>query len=162
MKLIVPLYGDQVIAPGYHTPPYLTAKPEVTHHRLTSRDKFMIIASDGLWDMMSPLQAVRIVGEHMRGKVVLNPFKLPKPKMKLKDINNLLLQRKECFNIKPTDQNAATHLLRNALGGTDFGCEHNTLSKYLTLPQEVVRMFRDDITITVVHFDSEYLRRVLS
>lgn len=161
MKIAAPIYGDSVIAPGYHTPPYLTSKPEVTHHRLTSRDKFMIIASDGLWDMMSPLQAVRIVGEHMRGKVVLNHFKLPKARMKLKDINYLLLQRKECFNIKPTDQNAATYLLRNALGGTDFGFEHNTLSRYLSLPQEIVRNFRDDITITVVYFNSECLRRVL-
>jgi serine/threonine protein phosphatase PrpC len=38
------------------TPPYLTAMPEVSYHRLTARDKFMVIGSDGLWDMMTPMQ----------------------------------------------------------------------------------------------------------
>jgi hypothetical protein len=38
------------------TPPYLTALPEISYHRLTARDKFMVIGSDGLWDMMTPMQ----------------------------------------------------------------------------------------------------------
>ena len=115
----------------------------------------MIIASDGLWDEATTQQAVRLVGEHMRGKVVLNPFKLPKHNINLGELNKLLLQRKECFNMKPTDRNAATHLLRNALGGSD-----DTLSKLLTMPQDQVRFFRDDITIIVVFFNSEYLRQI--
>ena len=40
------------------TPPYLTAMPEISYHRLTARDKFMVIGSDGLWDMMTPMQVV--------------------------------------------------------------------------------------------------------
>lgn len=159
-KIATSLYGENVIAPSYHTPPYLTAKPELTYHRLTPRDKFLIIASDGLWDIATAQQAVRLVGEHMRGKVVLNPFKLPKSSINLRELNKLLLQRKECFNMKPVDRNAATHLLRNVLGGTDYGDEHENLSKILTLPQNQVRFFRDDITISVVFFDSEYLRQV--
>lgn len=138
----------------------MTSKPEVTHHMLTSRDKFLIIASDGLWDVVSPLQAVRLVGEHMRGKVTLNPFKLPKQNMKLEDIKTLLLHRKECYNVKPIDRNASTHLLRNALGGTDYGIEHSKLSKMLTLPQDLVRFIRDDITVIVVYFNSDYLRKI--
>eukprot|EP00698_Gefionella_okellyi_P001469 TRINITY_DN1140_c0_g1_i3.p1 TRINITY_DN1140_c0_g1~~TRINITY_DN1140_c0_g1_i3.p1 ORF type:complete len:369 (+),score=74.84 TRINITY_DN1140_c0_g1_i3:1417-2523(+) len=31
-------------------PPYTTARPEVTTHDLTASDKFMVIATDGLWD----------------------------------------------------------------------------------------------------------------
>ncbi|XP_003703150.1 pyruvate dehydrogenase [acetyl-transferring]-phosphatase 1-like protein, mitochondrial [Megachile rotundata] len=157
-KIIVPYFGEVAIPPNYYTPPYLTAKPDVKYHRLTPRDKFLIIASDGLWDLISPLQAVRLVGEHMSGKVTLSPLRLPRKNMKLSDINNMLLQRKEGLKKKPLDSNAATHLLRNALGGTEYGIDHVKLSRLLTLPSEVRRIFRDDITITVVYMDSEFLR----
>ncbi|GAB1864059.1 [Pyruvate dehydrogenase [acetyl-transferring]]-phosphatase 1, mitochondrial [Camponotus japonicus] len=158
MKKIVPIFGKTAIPPNYHTPPYLTANPDVKYHRLTPRDKFLIIASDGLWELISPLQAVRLVGEHMSGKVTLSPLRLPRKNMKLLDINEMLLQRKEGLKKKPLDNNAATHLLRNALGGTEYGIDHVKLSQLLTLPSEVVRIFRDDITITVVYMDSEFLR----
>lgn len=155
---VLPYYGETVIPPNYYTPPYLTACPDVTYHRLTPRDKFLVIASDGLWDLVSPLQVVRLVGEHMSGKVTLNPFRLPRKGMHISDINKMLLQRKEGLKMKPTDRNAATHLMRNALGGTEYGIDHVKLSHLLSIPQELVRVFRDDITITVVYFDSEYLR----
>lgn len=151
-------FGPSAIPQNYFTPPYLTAKPDIVHHRLTPRDKFLIIATDGLWDMVSPLQTVRLVGEHMKGKVTLSPLKLPRKNMKLGEINEVLLQRKEGMKTKPRDSNAATHLIRNALGGTDYGIDHNKLSQMLSLPDDVVRVFRDDITITVVYFDSEFLR----
>lgn len=158
IKKIVPIFGKTAVPPNYHTPPYLTANPDVKYHRLTPRDKFLIIASDGLWELISPLQAVRLVGEHMSGKVTLSPLRLPRKNMKLFDINEMLLQRKEGLKKKPLDNNAATHLLRNALGGTEYGIDHVKLSQLLTLPSEVVRIFRDDITITVVYMDSEFLR----
>lgn len=156
-KVVVPFLGETAIPPNYHTPPYLTANPDVRYHRLTPKDKFLILASDGLWDLISPLQAVRLVGEHMSGKVTLNPLRLPRKNMKLSDINEMLLQRKEGLKMKPLDSNAATHLLRNALGGTEYGIDHAKLSQLLTLPSEVVRIFRDDITITIVYLDSEFL-----
>lgn len=59
---------------------------------------------------------------------------------------------------KPMDKNAATHLIRNALGGTEHGIEHSKISHMLSLPQDIVRLFRDDITITVIFFDQEYLK----
>lgn len=58
---------------------------------------------------------------------------------------------------KPVDQNAATHLIRHALGATDYGIEHSKISYYLSLPQDVVRLYRDDITITVIYFNSEQI-----
>ena len=49
------------VPPNYHTPPYLTAMPEVMSHKLSPRDKFLVIGSDGLWDMMTPVRdAIRI------------------------------------------------------------------------------------------------------
>lgn len=61
---------------------------------------------------------------------------------------------------KPVDQNAATHLIRNALGATDYGIEHSKISYYLSLPKDVVRLYRDDITITVIYFNSEHIAQL--
>ena len=30
------------IPPNYHTPPYLTAEPEITHHKLRPQDRFLV------------------------------------------------------------------------------------------------------------------------
>ncbi|KAK4872684.1 hypothetical protein RN001_014713 [Aquatica leii] len=151
-------FGETCIPPNYYTPPYLTARPEVIYRRLTPNDKFLVLASDGLWDIISPLQVVRYVGEHMSGKVTLSPLKLPRKNMKLIDIHEMLLQRREGLKMKPKDRNAATHLIRNALGGSEYGVDHGKLSQMLSLPDDVSRVFRDDITVTIVYFDSEYLR----
>ncbi|XP_026682619.1 pyruvate dehydrogenase [acetyl-transferring]-phosphatase 1, mitochondrial-like [Diaphorina citri] len=94
----------------------------------------------------------------MSGKVTLRPLQLPRKHMKLSEINELLIARQEGLSLKPLDSNAATHLLRHALGGTEYGIEHSKIAQLLSMPQEVVRLFRDDITITVVYFDSDYLR----
>lgn len=159
-KLAVPLFGSSAIPPNYYTPPYLTAKPDITYHRITPKDKFLVIASDGLWELLSPLEVVRMVGEHMGGKAALTPIRIPKDK-KLKEINSILLARREGLNNVPEDRNAATHLIRNALGGTDIGVEHSRISFFLSFPQDVVRYYRDDISITVVYFDSEYISQNL-
>lgn len=42
--------------------PYIVTKPEVVFHQLHRKDKFLIIASDGLWDEVSSDQAVFAVG----------------------------------------------------------------------------------------------------
>lgn len=59
---------------------------------------------------------------------------------------------------KPLDKNAATHLIRHALGGTDYGIEHSKLSHMLSLPPDVVRLFRDDMTVTVIYFNQDFIR----
>jgi len=152
------ILGDNACPPNYKTPPYLTAEPEVTYHRLTARDKFLVLGSDGLWDLMTPMQVIRLVGEHMSGKLTLSPLHLTQPHVPLEDIAALLRKRQAAMKLKPVDSNAATHLIRCALGGTAYGVDHSRLSQMLSLPQDMVRMFRDDITITVVFFDDEYLK----
>lgn len=59
---------------------------------------------------------------------------------------------------KPLDKNGATHLIRHALGGTDYGIEHSKLSHMLSLPADVVRLFRDDMTATVIYFNQDFIR----
>lgn len=164
-RLLVPVFGHRVLPPNYYTPPYLTARPEVVHHRLLPRDKFLVLASDGLWEQLAPSRVVQLVGEYMRGRQTLHPFRLPpsagrqQRPLTLGDISEVLAQRREGLHHKPTDSNAATHLLRSALGGTEYGVDHAILSQMLSAPEDVVRFVRDDITIIIVFFDSEYLRR---
>lgn len=92
-KYVVPQYSEQVIPPNYLTPPYLTAEPEISYHLITPRDRFLIIATDGIWDFMTSTQAVKLVGEHMIGKIFLQPF-FPKRNLKLSEISQMLLQRR--------------------------------------------------------------------
>ena len=40
---------------------YITAQPEVRTRRLQSGDEFLILASDGVWDVLSSQQAVDVV-----------------------------------------------------------------------------------------------------
>ena len=54
------------VTPRFYTsPPYLFATPQIVCHRLDRiRDRFVILASDGLWDMLTPNQAVCVVAQH--------------------------------------------------------------------------------------------------
>ena len=159
-KILGSIGWESACPPNYKTPPYLTARPEVQYHRLTPRDKFLVIASDGLWDILTPMQVVRLVGEHIKGKSVLEPFELnDDEEHKLQDILKQLKRRQIAEKVRPVDPNAATHLIRNALGNTAFGMDHQKISQSLSLPQNKVRMFRDDITIQVVFFNDDYLRK---
>jgi len=76
--------------------------------------------------------------------------------LKLKDINQLLLARQQAIKNQPIDQNSATHLIRQALAYTSKGqFDSKLLSDVLTVPNP--RSIRDDITITVVYFDQDYI-----
>lgn len=60
---------------------------------------------------------------------------------------------------KPLDDNCATHLIRNALGGVSGGLElqYARLEETLMLPPGMARNYRDDITVIVVHFNQQFL-----
>lgn len=59
---------------GFSTPPYLTAMPDVFYHRLTPSDQFLVIASDGVWEFLTPDQVVRLVSDHMQGRHTFGKF----------------------------------------------------------------------------------------
>uniref|UniRef100_A0A0B6Z8V6 PPM-type phosphatase domain-containing protein n=1 Tax=Arion vulgaris TaxID=1028688 RepID=A0A0B6Z8V6_9EUPU len=146
-------YKNMRLYKNYLTPPYLDAQPEVIHYRLSPRDRFLVIASDGLWDSegMSDDKVVSLIGHHIDGQQVLTDFRPPE-EASLGVINETLLKRKQNLAKRAMDENVTTHLIRHALGQ-----EHGQLSTQLTLPEKLVRYYRDDITITVVYFDTDYL-----
>uniref|UniRef100_UPI002540488C pyruvate dehydrogenase [acetyl-transferring]-phosphatase 2, mitochondrial n=1 Tax=Euleptes europaea TaxID=460621 RepID=UPI002540488C len=145
----------EYVPPNYHTPPYLTAEPEVTYHKVRHQDKFLVIASDGLWDMLSNEEVVKLVAEHLHEmKVPQMQLTFKKP-AKLGYMQNLLLKRK-AKRIRSYDENVATHLIRHAVGSNEYGeVDPERLGAMLTLPDDLARMYRDDITVTVVHFNSD-------
>lgn len=136
---------------NFHSPPYLIPTPEVTHHRITSDDKFLILASDGLWDMLSSEKAVQLVGEHMKSLKASGDY-VPQEVATLQYIMKDLKERMDI--LKSLDTNSATHLIRFALCGESNGFDLNKLAQILSLPDAIARQHRDDMTVTVIYFDS--------
>ncbi|KAL0968312.1 hypothetical protein UPYG_G00265180 [Umbra pygmaea] len=149
----------QYTPPNYLTPPYLDVLPQLTYHRLRPQDRFLLLASDGLWDEMSSEEAVRLVGEHLSGFHIQAPVSPTERRCNLGQMQELLLKRRA--RALPTlDPNAATHLIRHALGTGEYGdlC-HQRMATMLALPEDLARMYRDDITATVVYLNSDHVRQ---
>jgi pyruvate dehydrogenase phosphatase len=147
-EYVVPNYGHGTIPNNYFSPPYVTAKPEVVHRKLTYKDKFLVLATDGLWELLSPERVVQLVGNHMNGQQSFDPYQLPTDRsIKMKELYDDLTKRRTSLSNQPIDHNSSTHLIRYALGK-----DHVLLSNYLVADSP--RQIRDDITITVVYFDT--------
>ncbi|CAF1589605.1 unnamed protein product [Rotaria magnacalcarata] len=113
----------------YLTPPYLTVRPEIIKHKLTKNDKFLVLATDGVWDVLSPEKVVELIFNHQKG-----------------------IQSLDQFPLQSWDRNSATNLIRHALAYTSKG--HFDSKLFLdTLAFHKPRSMRDDITVTIVYFD---------
>ncbi|XP_071957416.1 pyruvate dehydrogenase [acetyl-transferring]-phosphatase 1, mitochondrial-like [Antedon mediterranea] len=143
--IISALNPGHVLPKYYKTPPYLIATPEIKTHTITEKDKFMILASDGLWEMISTDKCIKLVGDFLQPQTMddIEGLSLVKLQSRIK-------QRKD--TLRPVDDNVATHLIRYALCGNGNKFKHDKLSTSLTLPKEISRSYRDDITVTVVFF----------
>ncbi|WRT69431.1 uncharacterized protein IL334_006417 [Kwoniella shivajii] len=142
-------------AKGRSTPPYVTAKPEVAWRDLDADEaeelRFIILATDGLWGRLSSQEACQLVSANLthakQGDV---------EKAKLSELIPLSFCTSEPKHHDPAgklnvdgrwifeDQNSATHLLRNAFGGSD----RQLRKQILSLGQPGVKHMRDDTTIT--------------
>ena len=129
------LEGIVQVWPNYLTPPYVIAEPVVTRHEIQKSDRFMILASDGLWEKISNEDAVNVVVQSMKGAVGKNKSWFSTFFKGGRDASECCLE------------NAATQLIWHALGGTDDGVQ-----ELLNLDPRWSRMFRDDITVIVVFF----------
>lgn len=148
----------QYTPPNYLTPPYLDVSPEITYHKLRPQDRFLILGTDGLWDELGSEEAVRLIGEHLSGIHLQAPVSQSERKLKLGQMHELLLKRQARAS-PALDTNAATHLIRHALGTGDYGeLSQEKLASMLALPEDLARMYRDDITVTVVYLNYDLAR----
>lgn len=149
------------------TPPYVTAEPVITTTKVEPENgDFVVMASDGLWEMLSNEEVVGLVGQWLESQsaIVSNGAGLGSngnswlrswrssgktlPVEKHPDAGKdgqRLPIRQQQWNLSSTesrfvveDKNAATHVLRNALGGKD----REMVCALLTLPSPHSRRYR--------------------
>lgn len=148
-------FGGSGPRPQSKTPPYLTARPEVTTREVQGED-FVILASDGLWDVISNENAVACVSQWLKEKAKSGPKRVIGAGSNWNYDENGYASYKatpEYFAIEDMD-NAAVCLLKNALGGS----RRDIVQGLLTTPAPVSRNIRDDITIQVIFFKDPHRR----
>ncbi|GAA5924529.1 type 2C protein phosphatase PTC5 [Sporobolomyces koalae] len=164
---------------NYKTPPYVTATPEVVTVDLSAdpsrtrksigsflpvtsgveqpfATRFVVLATDGLYDRLDNQEIVSLVGAHLSGvrgpqsrSTVLSHSIDPSTLLSDKSFAHVPRQeptRGEGDVYEFCDGNLATHLTRNALGGA----KREQVSVLLSIPAPLSRRYRDDITCTVI------------
>ncbi|CAH01663.1 type 2C protein phosphatase PTC5 [Kluyveromyces lactis] len=152
------------------TPPYVTAKPEITTTNVDPKTKFMVLGSDGLFELLSNDEIAGLVVKWMESHPIKKNFKMlkeqsPQGKLpKLEDISPDKEAQRPAFRYQSSkkpdskseylmqDENVATHLIRNALSG---GGNKEYVSTLVSIPPTKSRRYRDDLTVTVVFFGEE-------
>ncbi|RAL09504.1 type 2C protein phosphatase ptcF [Aspergillus homomorphus CBS 101889] len=157
--------------PMLRTPPYVTAEPVITTTKIEpSRGDFLVLATDGLWEMLSNEEVVGLVGEWVEqqqqksgsGKTWLRSwFGFENKQLPVEAVAETGTEgqrrpiRQQQYDISGAasrftveDNNAATHLVRNAMGGKD----KDMVCALLTLPSPYSRRYRDDVTVEVIFF----------
>lgn len=156
------------------TPPYLDADPQISRYKVDGRHRFVIVATDGLWDELTNdevgflaeveecinadnLQAVALVAHSLRNKHATDTTQIKKPvNLTDRDLMSIMAPNSSQSSLPETmqthaqdeqkytfkDANLATHLIRNALGGS----RERHLASLLTIPAPHSRRFRDDMT----------------
>ncbi|KAI1791629.1 protein serine/threonine phosphatase 2C [Ganoderma leucocontextum] len=147
------------LLPEVKTPPYLTAEPDVTEIEVKPGD-FLIMATDGLWESLTSEEAVGLVGLFKEAQRNRFGTREPVGGYSPDALPVWMAERDETVRYKQwgaekrfvmTDGNAATHLLRNALGGAD----KDLTATLLTMQTPRSRKYRDDMTVLVVFFAEE-------
>lgn len=165
MRLRQAFFG-RTPSPLLKTPPYVTAEPVVTTTKVNPENgDFLVLATDGLWEMLTNEEVVGLVGKWIEtqasGSSSNSQFdstwarifgsgnkpQLPVEHAKGQDVGGqktpIRLQQwgispdaPERFVVK--DKNVATHLVRNALGGKN----EEQVTALLTLPAPFSRRYR--------------------
>ncbi|KAI8250414.1 [Pyruvate dehydrogenase [acetyl-transferring]]-phosphatase 1 [Colletotrichum sp. SAR 10_77] len=160
-------------SPLLKTPPYVTAEPVVTTTKIEPENgDFVVMATDGLWEMLTNEEVVGLVGKWIESQASGSGSQfdsawskifgskqsgLPVEQANDKGVDGqktpIRLQQwgispdaPERFVVK--DKNVATHLVRNALGGKN----EEQVCALLTLPSPFSRRYRDDLTVQVIFF----------
>jgi len=131
-----------------HTPPYLSVTPEVTRKKLEPKsDRFVILATDGLWDFVSSQTAVEVIGHHLDS--LKSGEAEPSFGTSLEDQHRHTVY-------KMARNNGATRLLCHAIGQSVSSTSlpmFSQLNEMVRLAPDEARQNRDDIEVSVVYFD---------
>ncbi|KAF7597475.1 hypothetical protein BBP40_003722 [Aspergillus hancockii] len=158
--------------PLLKTPPYVTAEPVITTTKVDpSQGDFLVLATDGLWEMLSNEEVVGLVGQWIEQQKSGNAdgnktwlrswFGFQNKQLPIEASKEAGAEgqrrpiRQQQYDISGVadrftveDNNAATHLVRNAMGGKD----KDMVCALLTLPSPYSRRYRDDVTVEVIFF----------
>lgn len=147
--------------PLLKTPPYVTAEPVITTTKIDpSKGDFIVLATDGLWEMLSNEEVVGLVGQWLEQQESGNGNKAwlqswfglsGQKQLPVEGPRDASTEgqrrpiRQQQYDISGNadrfvveDKNAATHLVRNAMGGKD----KDMLCALLTLPSPYSRRYR--------------------
>jgi len=162
------------------TPPYVTAEPVITTTKIEpEKGDFVVMATDGLWEMLTNEEVVGLVGKWIESQRVApaaggsgsqldsvwtrifgsrnkNAAGLPVETARGPDgtggqktpFRGVRQWSEGSDSFVVQDPNVATHLVRNALGGSN----QEQVSALLTLPAPFSRRYRDDLTVQVIFF----------
>ncbi|KAK7526161.1 protein phosphatase 2C [Phyllosticta citriasiana] len=162
--------------PKSKSPPYLTAEPVITETDVVLGSEsqpgdFVIMASDGLWDHFGNDEAVECVGRLIEAKragklaksgssnsfeiearrdnkSATSPSSITKKKPEFEVVDGYAEWQATPEHFVVEDDNAATHLVKNAFGGSRRNLFCAVLSMYAPLSRNV----RDDVTVQVIFF----------
>lgn len=145
------------------TPPYLTAKPVVTVTKL-NLESFLILATDGLWDMCTNREVVDLVVRWLEAQpateMKLTPMSVrwkSEPQQEANYASGFDFRKRwNDFDVRFREErttiqdfnNVAVHLLRNACGGN----HRELLAGKLAFQPPYSRAVRDDMTVQVIFF----------
>lgn len=153
-------FGPHVIPPFYETPPYLTAEPEILTYNMDELNEgqtiSVVIATDGLWEQYSSREVLEVVTRFQDSRLdSASDFEY--------DFINQHKESSDSENASGMDTSSATHLLRTFLSEPPFSVNHESIDEvelqkfrhrrlvsFLTLPESVVRNFRDDISMIIL------------
>lgn len=150
-------------------PPYVTAEPVITTTKVSPENNdFLVMASDGLYEMLLNEEIVSLVVKWMEKEKLVKPQKSfwnyfglsEKGLPEVADITNDKTSKQPFRKNRLStgsgylleDQNVSTHLIRNAL--SNGGLKEQT-SMLISIPNPVSRRYRDDLTVTVVFFGKD-------
>lgn len=152
-------------SPLLKTPPYVTAEPVITTTKVQpEKGDFLVLATDGLWEMLTSEEVVGLVGKWLEtqtstgstsqfnsvwnrifGASQKNGLPVEHGKESTGDDGQKTPIRLRQWGISKDDDrfvvkdsNVATHLIRNALGGKN----EEMVSALLTLPSPYSRRYR--------------------
>ncbi|KAM7534369.1 hypothetical protein Aperf_G00000112712 [Anoplocephala perfoliata] len=121
------LAGLETLPSPYSSPPYLIAKPEVSKFVLKPNDRYLVLATDGLWDTLTPELAASLLSH-------LKPGHCPATRL-----------MRAALSIPVPPEGVANIQLKE---------DSRLASALLSLPPGVARLYRDDITLVVVEFNA--------